>query len=640
MGLDHNLLAQLLVVLVGASAFIFILEGFGYSFLQLIRWVLRKAWPDNLGFSLRLFIGGLFYSLVFFGLGAVGLLTKSSVIWVSLALPILALLVGRRWRELTRAKLAAAYARDKYIFWGGLALLLFSFVMWFRPATTFDAMWYHLTIPKLFLQNHSIANQGVLVLYSLQPTLNYFWDLWSLALVNSTAVASIMINATQAFLLFFSLIFATKIGRKLWGWGRFHQLAAPLLLGGTYVGLTQFGSGGNDTAGLAYALVAALYVFYILRGQAISWFQFIIGVLLVVALASVKIFFAIFALFILAYLLVGAWPKLPEANRNRRLFRLGLILAVIFIVTYLPWVIRSYAATGRPLDPLGSPGFNQEVYLNEGGGSALNHWTSYIFDRFYGSIWPIMTFVYSPLVLIGSLSILHKKIRLAAGNLWLVAFLGLWVVYFADIALQWRYFLPSAVILSFLGLATLIYALKEFDLFGRLLVWSLLIVFLLTAGARAVLTPTDKTNDPSINRNIYVRHFAGSDSYLRAKLVDIVHDYNQDASPAGLNPNERILIGNVYWHDILAVGIHNMAYINNPILEPSVNKSDFAHISSAGNVVSLMQSHHIRFMLAREDVNDVCRTWGASDYNHCSDLLVPVLKDPHWNVTWYKLKAS
>lgn len=641
--LDHNLLAQFIYVIGASIASIFICESYGYSLTRLLTTLTKAPLSSTLeefGFTLRVFLGGLTYALTMFGIGLFGGVYKPVVIGLSALLPVATFILGKRWRDLGKNRLRALYQNDKYIIWGALSLLILTLIMWFRPVTSFDAMWYHLTIPKLILDNHSIANQGVLVLYSLQPTLNYLWDLLPLSMPTSTAVAGIVISTVQALLLIISLIFATKIGRNIWGWSKWQQFAAPLFVGGSYITMTQLGSGGNDIAGLAYGLVAALFIFYVLRKQSLSWLEFTIGSLMVVSLASIKIFFAFFAALLLGYLVFSGYSKLPGKHGRLKLIKLLASLLLIFVVTYLPWIIRSYHATGRPLDPLGSPGFNASVYANEGGGTALNHWTNYVFTRFSGSIWPILTYVYSPLVLVGVFAIIKKGVREKVANLWLVSFFGLWIVYFLDIALQWRYFLPSTTILAFIGFAALVGFIKEFDNFGKLLIWGFLSLFLFASVLRTIVTPVDSTNAPTINGHIYLTNFTNTDDYLRLKLADLVHDYNQETSPAGLKPEERIFVGNVYWHEILAVGIHNMSYINNPMLEPSVDKSKFANIASSEDLVKLLRGQGVRFAISRTPITDVCRVIGAADYTNCDTIFTKVLEDKTWGVTWYRLKNS
>ncbi len=372
--LDSNLVLQVITVLPSILIFALVLEGFGYVLLKILSPILRRfdgSTPTTNGI-VRIFVGGLFYTLVFLALGELRLLFKPLVLGVSVAVPILAFVVGRRWKELNRDRVRTILNDNKYIILGTIAFGLMTFIFWFRPIVNFDSVWYHLTIPKLFLQNHDTRNQGGLLLYSLQPSMDYFWNLWPLSLPASTAVSSIMVSGIHALFVCLGLGYTTSIGKKMWGWNRGYQFIVPILVGFTFEGVSLFGIGGNDLLGMAYGVVASLYCFYVLSKPKLSWSQLTIGLLLIVGAATIKIFFTVFAGLILVYLLAGAWSKLPDIKQpKKQLLRLVGLLLVTFIFTYLPWLIRAYLATGRPLDPMGVPGLTEQFYIDQGGGTAL-----------------------------------------------------------------------------------------------------------------------------------------------------------------------------------------------------------------------------------------------------------------------------
>ncbi len=639
--LETNILLQLFFATICSVLFIIILESFGYLTSSALSKMLRRQTktPASTDGVLRLiahvFVGGVTYTLFFLALGLIGLLSKEVVLLTSCLIPIVVFLLARRWRSFKLNTLRATLSDSQYIYLGSIFFLMLTFVMWFRPATNFDATWYHLTISKLFLQNHNVIDQGVLVRYSLQPTITYFLGLWPLSLPISTAVASIIINTVQAFLLALSLVFATRVGALTWGWTRLQQFAAPMLVGGTYLTLSQLGMGGSDIAGVAYGLVASLYCFHILKKISISWHEFIVGTLLIVGLASLKIFFTIFAVFVFLYFIICAWGKLQE---NKRTLKLVLYLLAIFTVTYLPWIVRSYIATGRLLDPVGAPGLNEEIYIEAGGGNVLNHWTNFIFGRFYSSIIPVLTFIYSPLLLAGVLSVFYKPLKREVSNLGIIAFVGFWVVFFASLALQWRYYLPPATILVFLGLASLIYWIKGLDAFGKSAVWSLMFLLVLTSCVRAVYTKTDSFNDPSIEGDLYARHFTTTDNYLNNK-VSKYYGYVQQKSPSGLTSKENILVANTYSDEVLAKGIHNLAYMNNPYIEPTINKDSFSSIRTVSDLKNLLEKDNVRYLVARDTMSNFCKSLEIRDYKLCQSSFEQVLTDNEWSVKWYKVKS-
>jgi hypothetical protein len=428
----------------------------------------------------------------------------------------------------------------------------------------------------------------------------------------------------------------------------------PILLGFSFEGVSLFGVGGNDLHGLAYGLVATLYCFYLLSKPKVTWSQLTLALLLVVGLATIKVFFTLYACLVLVYLLAGSWHRLPAVTKaSKQLWKLAVLLLIIFVLTYLPWLLRAYIATGRPLDPLGTPGLNAQFYVNQGGGTAVNHWTNFIFTRFYSSIGPMLFFIYSPLVLVGVLSVLHKTIRATATNLWILSLLGFWVVFFASITLGWRYYLPEATLLSFLGIATLLELSKKLDLFVHLVLWAVLGVLLLTTGLRVIYTTSATAaadvTDAGIQRVIYVRHFTNIDNYLNQKISPS-YTYVQEQSPSGLTPNEKIFVGNTYQpipllyqpissYDL--ANIHNMAYIKNPILESTMDPKAFEHITNVQQFVGLLKSNHIRYIVSRKGMSQLCQFVGVQNPATCNPAIFKtVLVDNTWNVTWYKLVGN
>ncbi len=651
---------QIIVVLFSTFIFALILEGFGYTLLRLLSPVFRrldgsKDNPPVTNIVIRIFLGGLFYTLIFLLIGLVGLMISGFVLGVSLIVPTLAFVFGRRWQELSHKKLSTIYQENKFIIWGSVVFGVLTFIFWFRPIANFDSVWYHLTIPKLFLQNHDVRNQGGLLLYSLQPSMDYFWNLWPLSLPVSTAVASIVISSMHALFVCLSVGFATSIGKKIWGWNKANQFLAPILIGFTFETVSLFGIGGNDLIGLAFGVVATLYCLYLFNKPKITWSQFIISLLLIVGLATIKIFFTVYASLVLVYLLVEAWPKLPTTKEsNKKLFKLAGILLVTFFVAYLPWLIRAFVATGRPLDPLGIPELTNQFYIDQGGGTAVSHWTDFIFKRFYASIGPMLFFIYSPLVLAGVLSIFNKNIRAKAANLWLVSCLGFLVVFFASITLAWRYYMPQATLLVFLGIAVLIDISKSFDLFKYLAVGTLLAVLVATIGLRVIYTTAAtagaQVTDATIEKIIYVRHFTNVNDYL-SKKITTDYGYIQQQSPEGLTATEKIFIGNTYEpipilqqpiSDYDVRNIHNLAYVKNPIFESTMDPEVFEDIKDISEFKALLKAQQIRYIVSRKSMAELCQHVGVQDSTSCETEtnFKKVLADDTWHVNWYMMVGN
>jgi hypothetical protein len=464
-----------------------------------------------------------------------------------------------------------------------------------------------------------------------------------------------MVSAMHALFVCLSLGFATSIGKKVWGWNRSYQFIAPILFGFTFEGVSLFGIGGNDLVGMAYGLVATFYCFYLLSKTRITWSQLTFGLLLIVGLATIKVFFTVYACLVLVYLLAGAWHKLPDIKQTKKQFlRLTGLLLIMFVLAYLPWLIRAYIATGRPMDPLGIPELTNQFYIDQGGGTAVSHWTDFIFTRFYASIGPMLFFIYSPLVFAGVLSIFNKSIREKAASLWLLACLGFLVVFFASITLAWRYYMPQATILAFLGVAVLIQISKSFDLFRYLAVGAILAVLVVSTGLRVIYTSAAtagaQVTDATIEKDLYIRNFTGVENYLSRKITTD-YGYVQLQSPEGLTPTEKIFIGNTYEpipilqqpiNDYDVRNIHNLAYVKNPVLESTMDPKAFEGIENVSQFRDLLRSHKIRYIVTRKSMNELCQFVGMQNPQACDDPSVfkNVLTDDIWKVNWYILVGN
>jgi hypothetical protein len=351
----------------------------------------------------------------------------------------------------------------------------------------------------------------------------------------------------------------------------------------------------------------------------------------------------IFAAILVAYLVIGCWDKItsPSSTTKKGLAILA-VLAITFVVTFLPWLIRSYLETGKILYPVGTPGFSEGVYRSEGGGSSVNHWTKFVFDRFYSSILPMITFVYSPIIGIGVASVLSPKFRKVVSSLWIVALFGWLAVYFASIALQWRYYLPPAILLILLGLIVIFRFTKNLDMFGKIAILGAGVLLTMFSFYRVTFSAPDTTGLPSINGNLYVSNFSGTNDYINTKLSIGTYDYVQQESPSDLRDDENIFIGNAYVKPLPIYGMMKLAYVNNPILEHTIDTDKFSDIQDVDSFLRILADNKVRYVLTHDKMTDVCKVIGIKQYSSCDSSLVfePVLHDERWDVNWYRIRPQ
>lgn len=615
-----------------ALLFIIQVEAFGFALMALIKIISAKLkWKAEANdwllssVPLRVFLGLLAYSSTFFLLGLGNLLSKTIVLVLSAAITLLVWLAGRRWRAFKLNNLHKLWNENKFIFLGLGLFFLATGLLWFRPIAWFDALWYHMPIPKFFLQQGNINQLGPLMTFSLHPSMDYMWYLWPLSLPIKTTLAGIVINFMQAFTLMLALWFVVRTSVKLWNWGRIPQILAPLMLGMNYEAVAAFGTGYSDIFGLTVGMVTALYVFYLLSQKTISWPRFLVAILLLVAFATLKIFFTVVAVVLFAYLLFNSWKKLPK---NQRLITVVLIIAGSGAVFYLPWLARSYHATGRLFDPVGNPAVNADVYLNSGGGTAINHWTEYITKRFYDSALPFLSFIYSPLILFGVLSIFSTSLRRKIEDFWLVGVVGSILVFTLSIALQWRYNLPATFILLYLGLVLLIEISRKLSLFGQLMAWSLPIIFVISVVPRVIYSPSQANGIPNNFGKIYAFSHQSRDVWLDQHLSQ-TYDYRPQMLPQDLSESETIFVG----------GLHNLAYIDNPMLEADSLPEVFKRVTSPEDLAQLLKNNGVRYMLVKGTLSEACSKMPIKTISDCetSTAWQLISTDQFYGARWFKL---
>src|SRR3989344_1615690 len=120
-----------------------------------------------------IFIG--IYSYILFFLGLAGLLTNSQVKIISILFLGLTVIVSLKNYRLTKSSLFRFSRKTStyYLFFSLLVIMsLVNLIGALGPELAFDALWYHLTLPKLYLLKHTLVFiPGGLLYYSAMPKL-------------------------------------------------------------------------------------------------------------------------------------------------------------------------------------------------------------------------------------------------------------------------------------------------------------------------------------------------------------------------------------------------------------------------------------------------------------------------------------
>lgn len=298
-------------------------------------------------FVVAILIG--FYSYGIFLLGILGFLTQTVVISYSLALLITLLFYFRRTILLNIHKLFNFLLNlkrwDKFYLSLIAILALINFIGALGPETAFDALWYHLTLPKIYLSEGKIFYlQGSLLYYSAMPKLiemlyvaalsfdkeilakliHFSFGMGSLLVLYKTS----RVCLSQKFSILVLLIFYSNL---VVAW---QSTTAYIDLGRTFFEVAAFFSIVRyvDTKNKKFLVLGA-----ILLGFAIS----------------TKIL-AIVTLLIFAILLIILRTSIVSL----------LKFILISLLIPLPWFIFSYISTGNPFYPFFSDVYKASPSIN------------------------------------------------------------------------------------------------------------------------------------------------------------------------------------------------------------------------------------------------------------------------------------
>ncbi|MEM1312730.1 MAG: hypothetical protein AAGF07_04680, partial [Patescibacteria group bacterium] len=585
----------------------------------------------------KTFIGAIVFAMIMFLLGIMRILYPVVVISYSIILLISGFVSCKLWKKKVIQGLIKSFLQScKDQKWNYIGLLIFyilSLVFVFRPITNFDALWYHIPIPKMFLQRGNIDYVGLHLRYSVHPYINFIWNLVPLSLPGNTIFKGILINFFQHFTLLYSFFYLNKNAKSIFNWSPAILVLAPSIIGLNNATLYYLGAGYNDLYAISLSIVTIMYILKLIKKEGfISKFEYTIVTMLIAGLFLLKIFFGIFAFIVYIYFICKTFNKLFYPNKiKNKVFDIIRLNFILFCTLILPWVIRSYVFTGRLLDPIGMPGLNQDAYEFAGSNSAAFHWSTFVWDRFYDNLPKIFIQRYNPIMLFGLLAAFSIKMREKYLDLWLLGLFGLFSVYFISIVTEWRYFYGSVSIIMILGL-TLISRLTSSinSVFSKLILLSIPTLFLGFILLSAFVSNGD------INRDLYLIKFQSQDEFISSRNGTFVFDYYMSENsprPDNLSSTEKIFVGNV----------HNTGYIENPILEPRVDYTKFKDLEDAEAFANIIKANNVRYMLVKRiTLGNLCKMSGVLDYNSCqidgNEYWEEVVHDKTQQATWFKLK--
>lgn len=293
-------------------------------------------------FALAIFIG--LYSFLLFALGLAHLLYPISVGLLTCAW-IVSMIIWfrgdfRKWWKNRKKYLANIITLSNYSKFVLLLILLIwiiNLVGALAPVTAFDALWYHLTIPKLFIQQHAVVFlPGELYSYSLMPKLIDM--LFVPAVMARSGVGASLIHYTFGILCCIALF---RVSRRFLSLSL--SLLVVLIFSSNLVVMWEATTAYIDLGRTFFEIMGFWGLLLYLDEKKELWF----------VESAINLGFAISAK-LLAIGSIGIFAiLLLLLNKRNILHGLRLSVKYIFIAlaVCLPYFIFSFLSTGNPVYP-------------------------------------------------------------------------------------------------------------------------------------------------------------------------------------------------------------------------------------------------------------------------------------------------
>lgn len=306
-------------------------------------------------FSLSILIG--VYSYIIFALGLLGVLYKQNIIFATVVYFLLIIIwkknqISYLLKSLRSLKLERIYILPTIILFLLTAQILINFIGVFGPEFGFDALWYHLTFPKIYLLNHSIVYiPGGLLYYSVMPKLTEMLYIASLSFGNEILAKFVhfsfgllsciaIYSLSRKFLDKKLSIIAVAIfySNLVVGW---QSITAYIDLGRTFFEIMALWGFINFIKETPYSRLAR---------SLFAKRMWLIESAVMLGLATTAKLLSLGSLLIFTTFLI--YEYLSEKNKNlRELITNILVYWFIVFLIPLPWFIFSFIHTGNPVYP-------------------------------------------------------------------------------------------------------------------------------------------------------------------------------------------------------------------------------------------------------------------------------------------------
>jgi hypothetical protein len=299
-------------------------------------------------FTLAFFIG--IYSYSIFALGIFDLLTRLNIIYVTVIWFILLLFFERDSIVFLFKKVSKRSLSLKKIYKDATFLFMLLFIVLalvnligaLGPELAFDALWYHLTLPQLFLLNHSIYHiPGGLLYYSDMPKLGEMLYVGALSLGNE--IVAKVIHYLFGILAAIALY---KISRKFFT--HFISILVVVIFYSNLVVDTESITAYVDLIRTFFEIMTLWAFLNWYKTSKITW---LISTGIMTGLAVTTKVLGIGSIIVFSTLFIVAFFE-PRFKMNlKKGFGYLLLYCFIAFLIPLPWFIFAFIHTGDPVYP-------------------------------------------------------------------------------------------------------------------------------------------------------------------------------------------------------------------------------------------------------------------------------------------------
>jgi hypothetical protein len=401
------------------------------------------------------------------------------------------------------------------------------------PEIGFDALWYHLTLPKIFLSQSAVVHlPGGLFYYSDMPKLGemIYQSLLSVGLGDLTKLIHFMFGILSTVALF-------KLSRRFFNVN--HSLLVVLIFVSNLVFCWELTSAYIDLFRTFFEIMAlwGLVIWYQEKNK-----KWLLESAVMLGLAISTKLLALGSLVTFCALIFYFGSDVIRDN-NKRVKEIAKFAGLALFVT-LPWFVFSTLNTGNPIFPIFSSYYQNPLLIDLI--NPLNVIKSFL-TLFLHSSDPIspLYLILTPLAIIGYKK-MSKEMKLISAYSVLALFL-----WYISPQTNGRFILPYLPAFSILA----VYLIFQFKNLEKFLVGLALIIAISSIGYRAlanvkyipvVIGSESKAQFLSKNLNFSFGDFYDTDGYFKANI----------------KPTDKVLL----------YGFHNLYYVDFPFIDSSYVK--------------------------------------------------------------------